>query len=614
MCGIAAIISRDPSKVTLERLKRMTESISHRGPDGETHWMNPAGNVGFGHRRLAILDLSAAALQPMHYLGRYTILHNGEIYNYLELRAYLETKGYVFRSRSDTEVILAAFDHYGTDCCVHFDGMFAFAIWDEQEQKLFAARDRFGEKPFYYLQQAEQLLFASEMKAIFAAGAERRVDPAAIINFLAIGYTANGSTPDSTIFEGVLELPPAHTLIYNARTSSVNISRYWQLNKEAVTEISEADAITEFQALWSTAVSRRRRSDVPVGALLSGGLDSSAIVATLADSTPGRLSTFSAIFPGFPKNESAYIDMINQQFNCAEHLVQPDAENLVNDLDRLAWYQEGFISSASIYAQYCVYARAKQENITVLFDGQGADETLGGYSKHIPWALQELYRFDRNGFHTLKQAFRNSGQTVNWSWRNALASYLPKITAGRLWERTLNQVKNISILNRDFVSSYHSASHLPEKPVVRRLNDILYHDTFQYGLKSLLQYADRNSMAHGREVRLPFLSHELVNFIFSLPLHFKIRSGFTKWILRKTMDDTLPPAITWRTDKVGFEPPQRVWMQHPLLQQRIREARARLVDQKILSPKVLTKKIQPLDSHAADNFDWRILSTQGLLS
>ncbi len=614
MCGIAGIISRDQSKVNLHRLKRMTEAISHRGPDGDAHWLEDGGSAGFGHCRLAILDLSDAGAQPMHFLERYTILHNGEIYNYLELRAELEKKGYRFRSASDTEVILAAFDQYGTACCDQFDGMFAFAIWDREKKQLFAARDRFGEKPFYFVKEDEQFLFASEMKAIFAAGIAKKLNEAAIINFLAVGYTANGSRPSDTIFTGISELPPAHTLIYKPADSKLSIQRYWGLSPAPGSPISDQEALEKFQSLWSTAITRRKRSDVPIGSCLSGGLDSSAIVATLATGHPGKLPTFSAVFPGFDMDESVYIGMMNQQFNCESHLVQPSADNLIRDLEQLAYHQEGFINSASVYAQYCVYARAKAGNIKVLFDGQGADEILGGYSKHLPWALQELFRFDKSGFYTLSNAFKSSGQTVNWSWRNQVAAYLPELTANRLRKRTLAQIKNTSILNRDFVAAYDVSTNLPQKPVVRRLNDILYHDTFTYGLKTLLQYADRNSMAHGRELRLPFLDHELVSFIFSLPLRLKVRAGFTKWILRKAMDRLLPPAITWRTDKVGFEPPQRSWMEQPLLQEKIMEARTKLVAGKILDPAVVQKKIQPLDSHAADNFDWRILSTSLLLT
>ncbi|MES1159352.1 MAG: asparagine synthetase B, partial [Bacteroidota bacterium] len=203
MCGIAGILSPDPANITRERLQKMTDAIAHRGPNGEGAWISESGLAGLGHRRLAIIDLSPAAAQPMFYLDRYTIIHNGEIYNYLELRSLLQSKGYSFASRSDTEVILAAYDHYGPDCLQYFDGMFAFAIWDEKEGKLFMARDRFGEKPLFFYRDATQFVFASEMKALWAAGIKKEVNKRLIFNFITIGYTQNPANGFETFYQGI---------------------------------------------------------------------------------------------------------------------------------------------------------------------------------------------------------------------------------------------------------------------------------------------------------------------------------------------------------------------------------------------------------------------------
>src|SRR3569833_100495 len=227
MCGIAGIVSPDPANISRQRLKQMTDAIAHRGPDGEGAWINPSGQVGLGHRRLAIIDLSPAGAQPMHYLDRYTILHNGEIYNYLELKSLLLSKGYTFRSASDTEGILAAYDHYGPECLQYFDGMFAFVIWDEQRHLLFAARDRFGEKPLFFYKDSTQFLFASEMKALWAAGVKKDSNRRMVFNFITIGYTQNPANGFETFYNGISKLPARSYMIYNADTAELSTSLYW---------------------------------------------------------------------------------------------------------------------------------------------------------------------------------------------------------------------------------------------------------------------------------------------------------------------------------------------------------------------------------------------------
>ena len=614
MCGIAGILSPNPSNISPGRLQKMTEAIAHRGPDGEDTWLSPSGLIGLGHRRLAIIDLSPAGAQPMHYADRYTIVHNGEIYNYLELRNILSSKGYTFSSRSDTEVILAAYDHYGPDCLQYFDGMFAFAIWDEKEGKLFAARDRFGEKPFFFHRDGDQFLFASEMKALWAAGIKKESNNRLIFNFITIGYTQNPGNGFETFYLGISKLPPRHYLIYHARTGEMKSSSYWDISIDSSHEPGEESAIRQFSGLLAASVKRRMRSDVDLGTSLSGGLDSSAVVATIfaQKDHPKKLPTFSAVFPGFEKDESYFIRQVAGHFPIDNYTTTPGALDLIRDLERLIWHQEEPFGSSSIYAQFKVFGLARQHGVKVLLDGQGADELLAGYHKYYHWYWQELYRNDKKAFALELEAARESGVDDRWTWRNRLAANLPVYAGIFLKKKRKSQQLRSKDLSEEFIRhfgiSYYDIPHFD------KLSGVLYYNTLMNGMEELLRYADRNSMAHGVEVRLPFLDHELVEYLFSLPSNYKIREGWTKWLLRVSMEAALPKEITWRKDKTGFEPPQLAWMQDPVLQDYLHEARRNLVKAGILQPAVLHKKIQPHDAHAAENNDWRYLVTAACLN
>lgn len=612
MCGIAGIISPSNKEVHQARLKLMTDSILHRGPDGEGYWINELGTVAFGHRRLSIIDLSSAGSQPMHYLERFTITYNGEIYNYIELKSALAHKGYQFQSQSDTEVILAAYSCYGIDCLQHFDGMFAFAIWDKKEQQLFCARDRFGEKPFYYCYASNELLFASEMKALWAAGVEKNMDPTMLLNYLTIGATKYPLDRHQTFFRNISSLPPAHYLLYRLINNEVNIDvkPYWDIDKaQSQSIISEADAVKTFTSLLTTSVSRRLRSDVAVGSSLSGGLDSSAIVAIINQqlNQSARQKTFSAIFPGFEKDESSHIQQVVAAFKIDNFTTTPSVDDFITEFQKLIYHQEEPFQSASIYAQYKVYELAKQQQVTVILDGQGADETLAGYTKYYHWYWQELIA--NNQFKEQqkeRKAAINNGQTIDWSFKNYLAAWMPQVAANQLEKRTFRQVVFSRDFNRDFVEENKKRFAI-YKPAIYNLNDILYFNTMQNGLEELLRYADRNSMAHSLEVRLPFLSHELVQFIFSLPSSYKIKNGFTKNLLRLSMQQHLPASIVWRKEKVGYEPPQKLWMQNQKMIEYIHESRKKLVAQNILNKNVLDRPITLKDAHESGNHDWRFL-------
>ena len=611
MCGIAGIISAQTGFVTRSRLQNMSNAIAHRGPDGEGFFIaeKQSFTTGLAHRRLAVIDLTDAANQPLHYIDRYVIIHNGELYNYEEIKSTLVNKGLFFQTNSDTEVIAAAYHFYGEDCLDKFDGMFAFAIWDQQEDTLFCARDRFGEKPFYYSFNEEHntLYFASEMKAIWAAGVERKIKPQFFLHFLSLGITQHPQFPELSFYENIFQLPPAHKLIYTPLSPGLNISRYWDLDKETVIDISEAEAIAQFTRLFENAIQKRLNSDVAIGTSLSGGLDSSCIVAACSSQGKTAFShtSFSAIFPGFEKDESDFIQHLKEKYSLDTHFVSPDSRGLVTNMHELALHQEEPFTSSSVYAQYAVYALAKEKNIKVLLDGQGADEILGGYTKYTHWYLQECLAKKQIGLAKQEAAaLQENGFLEHWGIRNYVAAYFPGITASRLERKSARILSSDPFIDQRF-RDVNSGGGFIFKPVVEKLNDILYYDTCMGGLQTLLRYADRNSMAHGREVRMPFLQHELVSFIFSLPSSLKIKKGFTKWVLRQSYRSSIPEKIYSRKGKTGFEPPQKSWLQDDAVQQQIRQARQKLVDAKMLNPFVLKKPINPQPAYDSGNEDWR---------
>ena len=624
MCGIAGIIQPGLTEYSAEHLKKMTDALSHRGPDGEGSWQSNEGDILLGHRRLSIIDLSDKAAQPMQYADRFIIIHNGEVYNYIELREELKKKGYSFQSHTDTEVIAAAYAHWNEECLDHFDGMFAFAIWDKKEKAFFAARDRFGEKPFFYFfDEAKKCFwFASEMKALWAAGLRRSPNLKMLFNFLTIGYVDNPNDPQETFDTHIEKLPPAHFLkIRTADRFEVTMEKYWDIDpEEEPNKISDTEAIGRFNELFTTSVKRRLRSDVSLGTSLSGGLDSSSIVATICElspiSAPGglpqaqqtlnKLQTFSAVFPAFEKNEERYIDEVTGQFSLRSFKTVIDDDEIPALLQKVIHQQDEPFGSAGTLPQYKVFELAKQNNIKVLLDGQGADEILAGYHKYYKWYWQELLRkrkLTRSG--ELKAAKKN-GVSEKFGVENIIAAFFPDFASVFLERQYLLHALQQEDLAKDFVH-FQSREAYYTTPGIFSLNGALYFNTCMHGLEELLRYADRNSMAHGREVRLPFLNHELVEFLFSLSSNFKIRDGWTKWLLRRSMDKKLPGEITWRRDKVGFEPPQQQWMQQTSVQEMIHEAKKKLVNEKILKPEALNKKIKPAAAYEKDNYDWRYL-------
>ncbi|MFL5787333.1 MAG: asparagine synthase (glutamine-hydrolyzing), partial [Flavisolibacter sp.] len=541
MCGIAGILSHQPLPEIEQGIKKATRCLSHRGPDEENIWINLSQTVALGHRRLKIIDLSEKASQPMFFLNRYVLIFNGEIYNYLELRDQLVQKGYQFNSHSDAEVLVACYHDMGKDCLHKLDGMFAFAIWDQQEQILFAARDRMGEKPFFYYTDDTQLLFSSELNGLWQLGAPKEVNTALLYNFLSISYTSNPSDPQETFYQNIYKLPPASFLIYSFNTNQIIIEKYWQIFP-AINSITEQDAIDKLDHLFSLSIKHRLRSDVSVGTSLSGGLDSSAIVAMCDKIGNASYShkCFTASFPGFNKDESTYASEVANKFGLEHYTVTIDEKEIPELMQRVMLHQEEPVASASPLAQFKVYELAKQHGVTVLLDGQGADELLAGYLKYYKWYWIELYRkrkLYRSG--ELKMARKVSGNKLPFGIREKVSSLFPDLSAALQQTRKSKKAFRNSDLNKEFAFSQKRSLYY-STPSAFDLNGALYYNTFVNGLDELLRIADRNSMAHGTEVRLPFLHHELVTFVFSVPPELKIHNGWTKWLLRRSMEAKLP--------------------------------------------------------------------------
>jgi asparagine synthase (glutamine-hydrolysing) len=560
MCGIVGIIGNHHT-FPVDRFLEMRDSIAHRGPDDAGTWESPTGTALLGSRRLATLDLSESGHQPMEDKSTgLVIVFNGEIYNYLELAAELAGKGCCFQSRSDTEVLLKSYHTWGTECLNRLNGMFSFAIWDERQQVLFVARDRFGEKPFfYYLDDDRQFLaFGSEIKALVAG---RFFQPRPDLSSV-YGYLVNREmdSRSETMFAGVSSLPAANALLFSWRDRSVKTWRYWDLNPEREVRLPDARQYSEqFLEILSDSVRIRRRADVPVGSSLSGGLDSSTIVGLIArNGGNGRQETFSARFSDPQFDEGKHIELVTRWANVKSHHVYPDPNRLPEEVEALTWYQDEPFYSTTIYAQWCVMRLAKECGVTVLLDGQGGDEVLAGYHHYFAAYYLNLLRrlqFSKTVF-SLKSYVASHGRSL-----------LPIVVAGLLpvtLRSAVTQWLRPRALPEDFKAKWRRRPAQTNQKFRDPVHQSLYATLTQTSLPELLRYADRNSMAFSREVRLPFLDHRLVEFLFAIPVDQKISGHTTKVILRNAISGIVPEAIRNRKDKVGFAPPEVSWLRGPL--------------------------------------------------
>jgi asparagine synthase (glutamine-hydrolysing) len=609
MCGIAGILSKNFGGFSVTDLERMTNILNHRGPDGQRVWMNEKCNVGLGHRRLSIIDLSNEGSQPMAFAnGRYTITYNGEIYNYIELKKELKSKGYTFRSQTDTEVLLALYDLKKEKCLEDLDGMFAFAIWDEQEQQLFCARDRFGEKPFYYSFTNDRFSFASEMKALWALGIDRSFSHEMFFNFLSFSYSYDPTDPTRTFYSNIKKLQAGHYLIIK-KDLSYQTKKYWNLNySEFNHKLNLEDSVEKFKELFFDSVSKRLRSDVPIGSSLSGGLDSSAIVTTINKFSRGEKSTqktFSARFPNYEKDEGEFIEHVLQCLpEVTGYSTYPDQEKLLTEIDNLIYHQEEPFGTASIFAQYEVMKLARENNTKVLLDGQGADEVLAGYHHYFRNHFQDLISSSFPSYvEEQKRYAQIHGETFQTNSVFYLKAFLPELSQ-KVRKFRLLHLNNLEYFNDNYFNLNKSKTIVETITCRRSLTETMYSNVNDGGLEDLLRFLDRNSMAFSREARLPFLSHKLVEFSFSLPNHLKVDGGWTKYLMRVALKDLMPDKITWRKDKIGYETPQYTWMKNQKLQTEIMAVVDQMVSHGILH-KSLLKKGNNLFGNLKDaNFMW----------
>jgi asparagine synthase (glutamine-hydrolysing) len=602
MCGIAGIIQFGQLQVDPGTLERMSVSLKHRGPDGYGSWIDDDNVVGLAHRRLAIVDPHPRSTQPMHLNDRYVLVFNGEIYNHAELRKNLQKQGITFQTENDAEVLLQLFALHGRSCLEQLDGMFAFAIWDRQTKTLFAARDRFGEKPFYFHHNDECLLFASEMKALFAAGINQAEDSFLAGLYLTTGILKDPSDQGATFFKHIRSLPPAHSMVVS--NNIISIERYWDLSFKRNTH---QDIFNQLDQKLNDAVHQRLGMNVKCGIGISGGLDSSTLLYYLLKQH-AKIDCLSAIFPGFERNEEVHVKTLANTFSIEPIWVSSNADMLTNQLDQWLYHQEEPVSSSSAFAQYLVYERAKASGIRVMFEGQGADEVFAGYDRFVSVYLRQFIQQKKfRAFQKQYSALKKSGTTFNWNLNHLAAGLFPSIAKKIIRSRKIKSLQ-ADWLNddyRDFLL-LETETRFPDSAIAH-LHDALKADLTAGNLEVLLRYADRNAMAHGIEVRLPFLQTELVEWVYGLPDDLFIHQGQTKWILRQTMKNKLPNSITHRTDKVAFETPQAAWMKNASIQDRIHDAKNELIAMRWLDKKILKRKLDQLPVHAANNIDWQIL-------
>ncbi|MFN5675474.1 MAG: asparagine synthase (glutamine-hydrolyzing) [Bacteroidota bacterium] len=562
MCGIAGVIST--SIIEHKNLEALIGPIKHRGPDGSGIWINNEKNVGFAHRRLSIIDLSDNGSQPFHSQSKeYTITYNGEIYNYIEIREILKKKGHQFRTFTDTEVILAAFKEYGYDCLNYFDGMFAFALWDNNKQELFCARDRFGEKPFFYYLNNNRFVFASEIKQFWSYGIDKIIDPEKLERFLLKSEVIDDNAKEKTFYKNIISLKAAHFLIYKIGQNP-NIKEYWNLKTVKInSHYNFHDASIKFLELLNKSIQYRLRSDVQVGSSLSGGLDSSAIVYSINSKflkLNQKQFTFSARFNNYEKDEGEYIDaLISELHDINRFDVFLNSDEFEKDIQQIIYHQDEPFQSASIFAQFKVMELVKKNNVTVLLDGQGADELLGGYETLYIEYLKQLF-YNRPDIYTSELTAFNKMHGSKYGMVDLKKNDTPLFKLKRETKRLFNIKQAVS-------NTYFS--------------NVLQQYICGAQLQQLLRYADRNAMAHSIETRLPFLNHELVEFCFTLPDQFKLKDGWPKFILRKVFDKKITDKIIWRKNKIGYETPENTFMQSNNSQTRIKIARQFVSDNKI---------------------------------
>lgn len=592
MCGIAGVLNL-ASSVNINRFKMMSDVIKHRGPDDEGFYfynefqeLNAYGentlsilkeelgysidnlvdneyNLALAHRRLSIIDTSVKGHQPM-CSSNIVITYNGEIYNYIEIREELKREGYFFETEGDTEVIIKAYLHWGEECVKHFNGMWAFAIWDKGKKRLFCSRDRLGEKPFYYYINKETMVFGSEIKQLFKYGIVPKVNEKTLFAFLFYGFH---DYSDETFFERIYSLPGGYNMLIelDKHTSVISINKYqyWSVSIEkSKVDISFEKAAELVGNQLEKSISLRLRSDVEVGSCLSGGLDSSSIVSIATNQLKkhgydvNNFKTFTACYDDSKEvDERYYSDMIVKESGCSNFKVKPSEQKLKEDFQKLVWHQDEPFRSLSIFAGWCVMEHVKNNNVKVLLDGQGGDETLLGYERFYAYHLKEiLSKFEFNRF---VKEFHLSSENSRLKIKDVMG-YLIYFNSKNIRKKRLNY-KTSKFLNNNFSNQYIKQNFVDDMLEFKSIEDVQKNELTR-SIGHLLRYEDRNSMAHSIEARVPFLDHTFVETAVSILNSYKLKDGWTKAVLRKYMEDKMPNEVTYRKNKLGFSVPQKKWL------------------------------------------------------
>lgn len=562
MCGICGY-STPNTPIDKARFETMTDLVQHRGPDGRGGFY--AENLALGHRRLAILDLSDAAAQPFHYQGCVAV-YNGEIYNHVELRKTLQQQGYQFTTSSDTEVLLAAYKHYGEACVQHFNGMWAFCIFNPQTQDLFCSRDRFGVKPFYYTLHDGVFSFGSEIKQLLhMQDAPPKANRETLLRFLALGEMDES---EETLFEDVFQLLPGHNLCFNLKDRTLKHNCWFTL-PQTVQEFSGSyqDACAAFEADFTNAVALRLRADVPVGSCLSGGIDSSAIVGTIhellkAEGKTALQHTVSSCYDEAEFNEQSYIDDVVAKTGAVSHKVFPTIGTDTDWLDKQLWHNDEPVPSSSGYSQWSVFEEAKRQGLTVMLDGQGADEQLAGYAQFHLVYFTELLRQRRFGdFKRELNAYKRLRAPYQPVSAFSVAAFcLMSALLPKKLMRGINgwviKTRKPRLFSQKAWKNLLLSSGQYTMPSTRNY----IRQNVEGHLRLLLHLEDRNSMAHSIETRVPFMDPALATNAYALPFGFKIRDGVSKAVLRDGLRAYLPESVYARQNKMGFPAPEAAWI------------------------------------------------------
>ena len=567
MCGIAGWLTKNP--VEEDRIQTILRMLNHRGPDSDGVWVKPLekeAQAGLLHTRLSIIDLSEQGAQPMQSeCGQFILSFNGEIYNYRELRAELENMGRTFRSRSDTEVLLQAYQEWGTSVFPRLVGMFAVVVVDRQRSMMVLARDPFGVKPLYYQNDSKGLWCASEIPALIALAEIRpNLNLQLAHDYLALGQV---DQKQNTFFDNILSFPAAHyvEVPMGIPVKDLQPKRYWRAILGEIGEESFQSSAEVLRGRILESIELHMRSDVPVGACLSGGIDSSAIVCSIRELNPKvELHTFSYVARDSPLSEERWVDEINQSTGAIAHKVYASDEGLVSDLDQLIKVQGEPFGSTSIYAQYCVFQAAKEAGITVMLDGQGTDELFAGYLPHRGALLASYMK--RGKFLSAWELLRAGAGHIGQGRGALMKMALHYMMSAGLYSRARKMVGRGNNhpwidLNKLEDTGVNTCLIKPEnydRDILRQALRFSLEKTF---IPQFLRYEDRDSMAHSIESRVPFLTSSLVNFAYSLPDHYLIsRGGDSKAILRAAMRGIVPDCVLDRRDKVGFQTPELEWL------------------------------------------------------